>query len=85
MTPPRSTLRTTSTCGRNTCAGSTRCTDPIITKELVDYWCLCGTPDQLRDQTQLMLDAGVDMIGVMLANPFTAQRDIADIGASILA
>ena len=58
---------------------------PIITKELVDYWCLCGTPDQLREQTQLMLDAGVDMIGVMLANPFTAQRDIADIGSSILA
>lgn len=58
---------------------------PIITKELVDYWCLCGTPDQLRAQTQLMLDAGVDMIGVMLANPTTAQRDIADIGTSILA
>jgi hypothetical protein len=32
-----------------------------------------------------MLDAGVDMVGVMLANPFTAERDIADIGASILA
>ena len=58
---------------------------PIITKQLVDYWCLCGTPDQLREQTQLMLDAGVDMVGVMLANPFTAERDIADIGASILA
>jgi len=57
---------------------------PIITKQLVDYWCLCGTPDQLREQTQLMLDAGVDMVGVMLANPFTAERDIADIGASIL-
>ena len=57
----------------------------IITKQLVDYWCLCGTPDQLREQTQLMLDAGVDMVGVMLANPFTAERDIADIGTSILA
>ena len=58
---------------------------PIITRELVDYWCLCGSPDQLREQTQTMLDAGVDMIGVMLANPFTAERDIADLGSSILA
>ena len=57
---------------------------PIITKELVDYWCLCGTPDQLREQAQLMLDAGVDTVGVMLANPFTAERDIAGIGTSIL-
>jgi alkanesulfonate monooxygenase SsuD/methylene tetrahydromethanopterin reductase-like flavin-dependent oxidoreductase (luciferase family) len=58
---------------------------PLITKELVDYWCLYGTPDQLREKTQLMLDAGVDMVSVFLSNPFTAQRDIADIGSSILA
>jgi hypothetical protein len=32
-----------------------------------------------------MLDAGVDMIGVMLANPSTAERDVADIGSSLLA
>ena len=42
-------------------------------------------PRQLQRADQLMLDAGVDMVGVMLANPFTAERDIADIGASILA
>jgi alkanesulfonate monooxygenase SsuD/methylene tetrahydromethanopterin reductase-like flavin-dependent oxidoreductase (luciferase family) len=57
----------------------------IITKELVDYWCLYGTPDELNEKAQLMLDAGCDAIGVMLANPFTAKRDIADIGSSILA
>jgi hypothetical protein len=32
-----------------------------------------------------MLDAGVDMVSVFLSNPFTAQRDIADIGSAILA
>jgi hypothetical protein len=58
---------------------------PLITKELVDYWCLYGTPEQLQEKTQLMLDAGVDMVSVFLSNPFTAQRDIADIGSSILA
>jgi alkanesulfonate monooxygenase SsuD/methylene tetrahydromethanopterin reductase-like flavin-dependent oxidoreductase (luciferase family) len=58
---------------------------PIITKQLVDYWCLYGSPDQLRAKTRLMLDAGVDTVGVMLANPFTAERDIADIGTAILA
>jgi hypothetical protein len=58
---------------------------PLITKELVDYWCLYGTPEQLQEKTQHMLDAGVDMVSVFLSNPFTAQRDIADIGSSILA
>ena len=28
-----------------------------------------------------MLDAGVDMVSVFLSNPFTAERDIADIGS----
>ena len=27
---------------------------PLITKELVDYWCLYGTPEQLQEKTQLM-------------------------------
>ncbi|MFJ4206156.1 hypothetical protein ACIP2Y_41940 [Streptomyces sviceus] len=58
---------------------------PIITKELVDYWCLCGSPEELQQQHQLMRDSGVDMVGVVLSNPFTADRDIADIGSSILA
>ena len=58
---------------------------PLITKELVDYWCLYGTPDDLLEKTQLMREAGCDMVSVFLSNPFTAERDIADIGASILA
>lgn len=58
---------------------------PLITKELVDYWCLYGSPDQLREKTQLILDSGCDMVSVFLSNPFTAERDIADIGSSILA
>jgi alkanesulfonate monooxygenase SsuD/methylene tetrahydromethanopterin reductase-like flavin-dependent oxidoreductase (luciferase family) len=58
---------------------------PLITKELVDYWCLYGSPAQLREKTQIMRDAGCDMVSVFLSNPFTAERDIADIGSSILA
>jgi hypothetical protein len=54
---------------------------PLITRDLVDYWCLCGTPEQLQERARTMLD----MIGVMLSNPFTAERDVADIGSSILA
>jgi len=57
----------------------------LITKELVDYWCLYGTPEQLREKTRRMLDGGCDMVSVFLSNPFTAERDIADIGSSILA
>lgn len=57
---------------------------PIITKELVDYWCLYGSPDELLEKAQLMREAGVDMLSVFLSNPFTAERDINDIGSSIL-
>ena len=32
-----------------------------------------------------MLDSGVDLVSVFLSNPFTAERDIHDIGTSILA
>ena len=85
VTPPRSTLRTTWMCGRNTCAGSTRCTDPSSPRNSSTTGACAEHPTNSATQTQLMLDAGVDMIGVMLANPFTAQRDIADIGTSILA
>jgi hypothetical protein len=58
---------------------------PIITKELVDYWCLYGSPDDLREKSKLMLEAGVDLLSVFLSNPFTAERDINDIGHSIVA
>ena len=58
---------------------------PLITKQLVDYWCMYGGPADLREQTQLMLDNGVDLVSVFLSNPFTAERDVSDIGTSILA
>jgi alkanesulfonate monooxygenase SsuD/methylene tetrahydromethanopterin reductase-like flavin-dependent oxidoreductase (luciferase family) len=58
---------------------------PLITKELVDYWCLYGSPDELLEKTQLMTESGADMVQVFLSNPYTAERDINDIGKSILA
>ncbi len=58
---------------------------PIITKELVDYWCLYGSPAELRDKAALMREAGVDLLQVFLSNPHTAERDIDNIGHSILA
>lgn len=58
---------------------------PLITKELVDYWCVYGDEEQVQRQTQLMLDCGVDLVSVFLSNPFTAERDITDIGKTILA
>jgi len=44
-----------------------------------------GGPEDVREQTQLMLDNGVDLVSVFLSNPFTAGRDVNDIGTSILA
>ncbi|WP_068278993.1 LLM class flavin-dependent oxidoreductase [Aldersonia kunmingensis] len=58
---------------------------PIITKELVDYWCLYGSPAELREKSALMLESGVDILQVFLSNPFTAVRDIDNIGRSIIA
>ncbi len=58
---------------------------PLITKELVDYWCMYGGPEELQQQTQVMTDSGVDLVSVFLSNPFTAERDVNDIGTSILA
>jgi len=57
----------------------------IITKQLVDYWCVYGSKDEIQEKVALMTDSGVDMVQVFLSNPFTAERDINDIGATILA
>ena len=57
---------------------------PLITKELVDYWCLYGTPDQLLEKTQLMYENGVDIVSVFISNPFRAETDIDNIGRSII-
>ena len=42
-------------------------------------------PHQFQQQNRLMLGAGVDMIGVMLSSPYTAERDVAGIASSQLA
>jgi hypothetical protein len=42
-------------------------------------------PHQLQEQNRLMLDAGADMIGVMLSSPYTAERDVVGIASSLLA
>ncbi|MHA6793870.1 LLM class flavin-dependent oxidoreductase [Pseudonocardia bannensis] len=57
---------------------------PLITKELVDYWCLYGSPDDLQEKVQLMQECGVDMVSAVLSNPATVKRDITDIGTSII-
>ena len=57
----------------------------LIGEVQAEYTVLYGSPDELLEKTQLMREAGCDMVSVFLSNPFTAERDIADIGASILA
>ncbi|MFC7661470.1 hypothetical protein ACFQV8_40625 [Pseudonocardia benzenivorans] len=47
---------------------------PLITKQLCDYWCLYGSPDEIWEKAQGMIEAGVDMLSVFLSNPFTAER-----------
>lgn len=54
-------------------------------RKLVDYWCLCGTTESVSAANPPVLDAGVDMIGVMLSSPYTAERDVAGIASSPLA
>jgi hypothetical protein len=39
----------------------------------------------VQEQNHLMLDAGVDMIGVIPSSPYTAERDAAGIASSPLA
>jgi hypothetical protein len=74
----------TLTSGLNTCAGSILRANPDHQRPgglLVPAW----HSRALQEQAWTMLDAGVDMIGARLSNPFTAKRDVADIGSSILA
>jgi hypothetical protein len=52
---------------------------------LVDHWCLCGTTASVAGAKLPDADAGADMIGVMLASPYTAERDVAGIASFPLA
>jgi hypothetical protein len=58
---------------------------PFMSKEILDFWTLYGSPDDLLEKAQLMMESGLDALSVFLYNPFTARRDIADIGSSIIA
>nr|WP_275404113.1 LLM class flavin-dependent oxidoreductase [Pseudonocardia acidicola] len=58
---------------------------PFMSQELLDFWTLYGSPGDLLEKAQLMLESGLDGLSVFLYNPATARRDIADIGSTILA
>jgi alkanesulfonate monooxygenase SsuD/methylene tetrahydromethanopterin reductase-like flavin-dependent oxidoreductase (luciferase family) len=57
----------------------------IITKQLVDYFCLYGNPEELQEKIAAMREAGVDSVGVFLANPMTFERDIDALSRSVVA
>jgi alkanesulfonate monooxygenase SsuD/methylene tetrahydromethanopterin reductase-like flavin-dependent oxidoreductase (luciferase family) len=57
----------------------------LITKQLVDYFCLYGTPEELQEKVSVMRDAGVDCISVFLSNPMTFSRDIENMSKSLVA
>lgn len=48
----------------------------LITKQLVDYFCLWGTPEELQEKAYTMREAGVDIVAVFLSNPMNFARDI---------
>ncbi|MCW3000717.1 MAG: putative methylenetetrahydromethanopterin reductase [Conexibacter sp.] len=59
--------------------------EDIITRELVDFYCLWGDPDQLQEKAAIMAEAGVDIIAPVLSNPMTLARDIDAISSSLVA
>lgn len=57
----------------------------IITKRIVDYFCLWGTPEELQEKAATMREAGVDVVAVFLANPQNFARDIDDLSTHVVA
>ena len=57
----------------------------IITRRLVDYFCLWGSPEELQQKAQIMSDAGVDVMAVFLSNPLNFERDIEDLSTHVVA
>jgi alkanesulfonate monooxygenase SsuD/methylene tetrahydromethanopterin reductase-like flavin-dependent oxidoreductase (luciferase family) len=55
----------------------------IVSKQLCDYFCLYGTPEELQEKVSVMQDAGVDSVSLFLANPMTFERDIEDISGLV--
>lgn len=56
----------------------------IVTKEIIDFFCLYGTPEQLNEKVAAMAEAGVDSVSVFLSNPATFERDIDDLSESVV-
>lgn len=57
---------------------------PYITRALVDAFCVWGTPDQCLEKAHQMAEAGVDLLSVFLANPYTYERDIDDFADAVI-
>jgi alkanesulfonate monooxygenase SsuD/methylene tetrahydromethanopterin reductase-like flavin-dependent oxidoreductase (luciferase family) len=57
----------------------------IVTEDIIDFFCLYGTPEELQQKVAQMRDAGVDSVSVFLSNPETFARDIDDLSGLVLA
>lgn len=57
----------------------------LITPEIVDCFCLWGDQEDLERKAAVMEEAGVDYISVFLSNPMTFERDIDDLGRTLVA
>ncbi len=57
----------------------------LVTKQLVDYFCLVGNPEQLQEKAAVMRDAGVDIIAAFLVNPMGFARDIDALSEHVIA
>lgn len=55
----------------------------MVTKDIIDYFCLYGTPEELQEKVSQMRAAGVDSVSVFLSNPNTFGRDIDDISSLV--
>jgi hypothetical protein len=58
--------------------------EDIIVQELVDFYCLWGSPQELQEKAAIMHEAGVDIIAPVLSNPMTLARDIDAISNSLI-
>lgn len=57
----------------------------LVTRQLVDYFCLWGNPEELREKAVIMRDAGVDVIATFLVNPMGFARDIDALSEHLIA
>lgn len=55
-----------------------------MSKELLDFWCLYGSREEIRDNAQLMMDSGLDGLSFFLYNPEETHRDITNIARALL-